>query len=262
VSNHELPLNLRLFLVSFSGLVCLLLFSGCSLLRASAAKDAGFVPYPEKLSERRERAPFHGYWVMEPEDYDKRRLNGARFVIAPIDIKILERSIKDRYPRGRTAVDRIEEAAELARYFEERLRLEFVAIGHEPVAPDATELADAFVLRLALVDVQPTEPGVQLLGTAAGFVVPGGGIIKLAGQGSIAVEGFVEHSMEPGSTTVWEQFKDREGQKYSAFSIKDYQRYAHLAAALDDWAKQFAELLSTDKSHRVVESDLVRLNPL
>jgi hypothetical protein len=62
--------------------------------------------------------------------------------------------------------------------------------------------------------------------------------------------------------TLWEAFKDREGQKISAFSVKDYQKYAHIRVALDEWAMQIAQLFNTPHDVTVEEVDLLSVNPL
>ncbi len=74
------------------------------------------------------------------------------------------------------------------------------------------------------------------------------------------MEGYVE--VADDARAVWEEYKDREGQKTSLFSLKDYQRYAHLRVALDDWAKQVVELLSTPPEHKVNDSEGIELDPL
>lgn len=264
--------RVKLFVLSF---FVVLLLSGCSVIKARPAKDAGFVPHPELLAERRERAPFHGYWVRDADQYDQVRFTRAKVFIAPIDVEHAVKLYQESGASEKSVKQRAEEAEELARYFREKLRLVLESYKDGRVKVDDEAERDALALRLALVEIVPTNPGVNILGTAAGFFVPGGGLIKVLGEGSVAMEGVVDsvESQEGESGTapqgstealpvVWESFKDREGQKTSPFSVKDYQEYAHIRVALDEWAMQIAQLLNTPHSVQVEDGDLVSVNPL
>lgn len=243
-----------LFLVNL-----ILATSGCSVFKASPTDLSGFLPKGELLVEARERAPFHGYWVFEPNQYYAIRQTKRKVHVAPVDITYVEKLYRASSGSEKKKQARIQESQELARYFAERIRL---------ALQNRQEINVVFVdqpgegvlsINLALVQVVPTNPGVNFVGTAAGFLVPGGGLIKFAGEGSVAMEGFVsEHTPE----ALYEQYKDREGQKSSPFSFKDYQRYAHIRVAIDEWSEQIAELLSTPPDHQVEDRDLVTLNPL
>jgi hypothetical protein len=63
--------------------------SGCSILKAGPAPDAGFLPEPERMAEHRERAPFHKLWVEDgfrEADYDS-------LFVAPVNTEhVLARS--------------------------------------------------------------------------------------------------------------------------------------------------------------------------
>ena len=59
--------------------------SGCAILQASEANFSGFLPRPELVSEQRNRAPFHGYWVFDADAYFKLRENYGRVYIASVD---------------------------------------------------------------------------------------------------------------------------------------------------------------------------------
>ena len=98
---------------------------------------------------------------------------------------------------------------------------------------------DSFVLELAVVDVVPTKVLINATGAAAGFLVPGGGLIRHAGTGSIAIEGIIRDGKSGRAIAA---FKDREAAKTAPFSLKDYQRYAFIRQAIEEWVQQYAEL--------------------
>lgn len=257
---------------------CSLFHSGCALVKAREAKDSGFIPHAERLTENRARAPFHRYWVADPVAYESLRFSIGRVYVAPVDTSYAMKKYQDADTPSSIALQRTEEIEELGRYLRERVRMALAKREGVRVTAEDTEDPNALILRLALVDVVPTNPGVNVLGTAAGFFFPGGGLIKALGEGSVALEGIVERreaqeplldlppisvaTPVPQTPTLWEAFKDREGQKVSAFSVKDYQKYAHIRVALDEWAMQIAQLFNTPHSVTVEDVDLLSVNPL
>jgi hypothetical protein len=248
-------------------LSCLLilapLLASCSLLKARPADDAGFIPNPEVMSEQRDRAPFNGYWVFDGKKYHKLRRNYATVYISPVNTEVVRMMYTASDGSAKTKLRRIQEAEELARYFQAKLKLEIEA--HNQVSPTkrihvAEQAGDRTLsVNIALVQVIPTKPEVNLIGTALGFFVPGGGLIKIAGEGSVAMEGFVA---EENAEIIYEKYKDREGQKTSAFTLKDYQRYAHIREVIDDWSAQIAKLLATSPEETIRDSWVVSLNPI
>ena len=242
-----------------------LFLSACSLLKARPAEHAGFLPKPELVVEMRERAPFNFYWVFDAKQYAELRKDYGQVYIAPIDTSVVKEIYLASSGSDKTKQARIQEAEELASYFRAKLKLSLKAILTKTETQIPVRIVDkpgpkTLSLKLALVQVVPTNPGVNLVGTAAGFFVPGGGLVKLAGEGSVAMEGFTAENEE--QKDVLEQFKDRESHKASAFTVKDYQRYAHIRVAIDDWADQLATLLTTPSEVQVEDSLPLSLNPL
>lgn len=247
------------FLISLFCLSLIIFCSSCALIKARPAADSGFLPHPELLMSQNERAPFHGYWVDDPQDYEKTRFELAKVYIAPIDSSYVAAMYQAASGSESTKIERIEEAQELARYFQEKIKLVLRNNKDAKLHPVENSGPGILTLRLALVQVVPTNPGVNLLGTAAGAFVPGGGLIKTFGEGSIAMEGLVEENN--GHIKVREEYKDRQGQKVSLFTLKDYQRYAHIRVALDDWTAQITDLLNSPHDVKIEGANLVSLNP-
>ncbi|MCB0328103.1 MAG: hypothetical protein KDD70_00530 [Bdellovibrionales bacterium] len=241
------------------------LLQGCSVLRARPADNAGFLPKPELVKEQRDRAPFNGYWVFNPVEYEVLRKEYGKAYIAPIDIEVVRKSYLHSGGSEERKLQRIEEAEELAKYWRESIILMLQEKSGDTHSFSPLKVVNEpgpgiLTLRLALIEVTPTNPGVNIIGTAAGFLLPGAGFLKIAGEGSVAMEGFV-HEVDPEVDT-FEEYKDREGQKASFFSLKDYQQYAHIRSVIDDWSQQIVELLTTQHSVKVDDSNSVSLNPL
>jgi hypothetical protein len=251
---------MRTFVAQFVILVSVITgFIGCSLLKAGEAESTKFLPKPALLSEQRDRAPFQGYWVSDPTELDQFKKTSGRVYIAPVNIEAVVDVYRSADDDEETKQERIEEATQLANYFRERIRLNLSGATDSSVKV-AESPADALSLNLALVQLVPSNPGINLVGTAAGFFIPGGGLIKIAGESSAAIEGY---SCQGGpDIKLFEQFKDREGQKASPFTLKDFQRYAHIRVMLDDWASQIAQLLATSSAVEIEESLPFSVDPL
>ncbi len=233
-------------------ILSLVSLSACSVLQPRERQSTAFLPKPELLKEDRDRAPFQGYWVSDPVTVDNFKSANQKIYLAPINIDNVVGMLLAADDDESTKKDRIEEVQQLANYFRERVRLN---ISQDKSAKFLVVESPegAFSVNLALVDVIPSNPGINLVGTAAGFFVPGGGLIKLAGESSVAMEGYSCNMSS--QIALFEQFKDRETQKASAFTLKDFQRYAHIRVILDDWANQVAQLTVT-KSSVLVEEEL------
>jgi hypothetical protein len=114
-------------------------------------------------------------------------------------------------------------------------------------------------LEIAITEISPNVPEVSAVATVAGFFLPGSGVIRLFGSGSIAIEGI----LRDGKTgDLLAEFRDREADKSAPISVRDYQMYAHIRRTLDDWADQLAELAGTVSSHQVKDSLPFTLDPL
>ena len=230
---------------------------GCSFLKASEAPDFGFVPMPELMSKQPDHRPFHKAWVAGQPLASIRQIRSQIF-IAPVNTEILEKRYAAIIQNDEARQIQIDEAQELAKYFANRCKLTLKSYTQHPLLLVDKTTENALSLELALVELIPTNPIVNLVGSAAGYLVPGGGLIKIAGKGSIAMEGMIADSF---SGEYLERFKDREEDKASAFSLKDFQRYAHLRVAIDDWCSQLVEILAKPASQDTADSVPLTLNP-
>ena len=239
--------------------VIVLTLIGCSTFKARPAADSGFLPHPERLVENRERAPFRGVWIAEEMNHPNFLKLYPHILIRAVDISPAVRGLdKYKHLSSMAKMRRAEEMAEMALYMEERFRMALRDYPEHPfrLAPRPGPMTLEVVL--ALTEVNPTNPVASVAGVAAGALVPGGGLIAAAGSGSIAIEGLTR---DAESQQLFLEFKDREADRTSPFSLKDFQRYAHIRSAIDDWADQFAELTATPPEHMVDDSSPFSLNP-
>lgn len=239
-------------------LLLAVVFSGCILLKASEAPDSGFISHPELLIEDRGRFPFNKVWIFDKLEYQQIKKEYSSIVILPVRTDILEKEIKERDYSKRTEQQRMDEAREIAVFLQESLKIMIEDYESHPLKIVSKSGPKTFVLEIALVELEPTSPVVKFLGTAAGFFVPGGGLIKSLGNGSVAIEGVLRDSVSGQS---FMQFKDREIDKSSLFTFKDFQEYEHVREAVSDWAMQYAELSATSLDHEVSDSLPFSLQP-
>ena len=236
----------------------LLILPACSLFRASPARDTGYIPNPQILTENRDRAPFNGYWITESFKAvgDRRRYSGI--YIRPVETMVVEDQIDSRPYQESFKLRRKEEAREVARYMKEKFTSALRDYPGEPLTVIEDPQPGCLVLQIAVVELVPTNPVINAVGTAAGFFVPGTEILKVFSTGSVAVEVFLRELDTNAAVMAW---KDRQIDQRAPFSVKDYQEYAHIRGAIDAWAEETAELLATPPSHKVEARALFTLLP-
>lgn len=227
----------------------------CTLLKASPAPSSGFLPDDDKLQEMRQRAPFNAGYVPDHEKLDKLKREYNSFCVLPVSVEPLQATLKAEGFSGDSLEDRLTDAKELGVYFVERLKQTFA----DKKLPIYTEpLERCLIWEIALVELRPTVIAVNVLATAAGAFVPGAGLTRRLGTGSIALEVVIRDGK---SGDVLAQFKDREKDKDALFTARDFQLYSHARASLDDWAEQFAELSATSHKETVEDSLPVTFSP-
>ena len=114
------------------------------------------------------------------------------------------------------------------------------------------------IIELAITELVPAKAWFNTAATAAGFVIPGAGLLSFAGKGSVAIEGRVRD----GKTgEVLATFADREKDKSAPINLASMSWYQSGKQNVDDWADQIAELLHTPRSHDVTDSSPFTLLP-
>ena len=115
------------------------------------------------------------------------------------------------------------------------------------------------VVELALVELNPSNFAGNIVKTGGSVFVPGVGFLgSQFTRGGIAIEGKIRNG-ETGELLV--EFADRQQDRTTLFSFRDFTPYAHDRAAIDDWAKQLDRLSRTPSTYRVRGSLGVALNP-
>lgn len=114
---------------------------------------------------------------------------------------------------------------------------------------------DTVIIDLAITELVPAKAYWNAAATAAGFIVPGAGLLSAAGSGSIAIEGRVRDN----TGTVIASFRDRMSDKMAVVNIDSYSWYAGSEKNLQETAVNIARVLNSSSNTVVTQSSPVTL---
>jgi hypothetical protein len=230
--------------------------TSCQLFDASQAADSGFNP---STAPTRTRAEFvQQAWV--DKAYRGKSVKGhfSSVYVAPINTRYMA---EQSWWQQQTGVRKAELASD-TQSLANRMRKQFQqSIANYP--GDNIPLASGpgpgvLVVELALVELVPSNAYWNAGATAAGFVIPGAGLLSAAGAGSIAIEGRLRAG---GTNKMIATFKDRRKDKVAPVNIGSYTWYHGAEGNIADWAAEFAELINTPPNHVVKRPSPVTLMP-
>jgi Protein of unknown function (DUF3313) len=221
-------------------------------LKAKNVAPSAFLTHPEGMQPMKERAPFDKVWV-NPAHPDLAAGYKAIY-IAPVNTQYLRAVDRPLVTvmEGPKAKDR--PASQTA----EIIHTSFTQALQKWPAPRLQFAAQpgpgVLTVQLALVELNPT----NVMGNAVKYGAPGGSVLAPVTKGNIAIEGKVQDSK---TKTLLYEFADNEQDKFAVVSLRDLSSYGHARQSIYDWAKEFAELVNTPPTHKVVGASPVTLNP-
>ena len=226
--------------------------ASAGLIKASPAPPSPFIEHPQALTHDPNRTPFNRVERNPSPKAWARVRDFHQIVILPVNTRYLRQ--KNGAPQSAAQV---RAANEMAAYLHASVVKAFLNGGQYQVVshPGHKTLS----LELAVVELHPTNVAVNVVGTAAGAVVPGANFVgSVISRGGIAVEGKLRNA-ETGELLM--EFTDREHDKTSLFSFRDYSPYAHARRSADDWAKELEALSRTPRTQKVPSAAAITLNP-
>ncbi|MGV3664112.1 MAG: DUF3313 family protein [Prosthecobacter sp.] len=242
------------------------------LLKARPAKLTPFFEQPELARDGRRQFGFQKVWTTPDRQVEKAGLTKKKLHIAPVTLAYL-RPVSKGLARRDIAIGGLKRHE---RGVAARLHKEFTRAFQQSPAPyyQLTDRPgkDTVVLQLALTELSPTSAKGNALTTAVKFVLTPllAPLTSLGGfftKGNIAIEGKMLAPM-PGKASgksppyrPFFQFADKEADKLTLFSFRDYQSYAHAADTMEDWAVHFEEMTRARKGEKVRDSTSVTLMP-
>jgi hypothetical protein len=231
--------------------------TSCQLFDAAPAADSGFNRSTAGMPTR--AAFLQQTWVAKDFRGKPIKDHFSSVYIAPVNTRFMARQT---WWQQQTGV-RKAELADDTRAFAQRMRKQFnQAIANYP-GGQRLPLASGpgkgvLVIEIALVELVPSNAYWNAGATAAGFVIPGAGLLSAAGAGSIAIEG---RAKDGTTNRVIATFKDRRKDKIAPVNIGSYTWYHGAEGNIADWAAEFAELLNTPPDHVVKRPSPVTLMP-
>ena len=115
---------------------------------------------------------------------------------------------------------------------------------------------NTLTVEMAITELVPAKAYWNAAASAAGFVIPGAGLLGAAGSGSVAIEG----RLRDGNTgAVVATFRDRMTDKMAMVNIDSYTWYGGSEKNLDEIAVKTARVLNADRDVVVTRSAPVTL---
>ncbi len=234
------------------------LLGGCTAFDARPAADAGFSPNrpPGKHSTR--AAFLQHVWV--DTRYRDRPID-ERFhavYVAPVDTRFLRQASWWQSQTAKTKAELEADTERMAKRMRKEIQKTIANYPGRRIQLAQQPGPGVLSLELAITELVPSKAFWNASATAAGFVVPGAGMLSVFGNGSIAIEG---RAREDVSNEVIATFRDREADKMAPVNVAGYTWYRGAEVNIEEWGQQIAELLNTPPSHVVKDASPVTLKP-
>ena len=238
------------------------LAAGCAtteeIMKAEPASDSGFLADPERMEERRERAPFNRAWVdpaFSASDYES-------ILVAPVDTEHVIAS--STWAKTNIRQFRVEEdLADIATEFREKVIHAFSESETNRFEVVGNANDETMLLELAITELVPGKAFLGAVGLAAWAAplpvgIPAGAVASFAQVGWMAIEGRVRDAK---SGKVMVIFADREQSKTRVMDLRALTWYGHAHESMKDWAHQLVLLANTPSDVAVEDSSWFRLRP-
>ncbi|MEK7952420.1 DUF3313 family protein [Luteolibacter soli] len=178
--------------------------------------------------------------------------------VAPVDISRLAKQDWWQNQNARMKSDVLaKDARKLGKKLEDSLKREILAYPGNRLSIASHPGPKTLTIETAITELVPSKAYWNAGATAAGFVVPGAGLLSAAGSGSIAVAGRAKDSNGTVAT-----FSDRRSDPLSPINMRGYQWYGGAEKNIEIWAKKGSEFLHAPPGSTVKRASSVTLNPL
>jgi len=252
----------RLAAIMLRGILIAGVSVGCAtsnkVLKAKPAADSGFLEESSRMTDRRERAPFHRAWVdpaFSSTDYHS-------ILIAPVNTDYVE--AQSTWAKTNVRQFRIhDDLTMIAKEFQDTVKEKFRNSKENRFAVVDAPQDDTMVLELAITRLVPNKAFLGAIGLAAWAAplpigVPVGALATFADDGWMAIEGRVRDAK---SGAVVAMFADREAAKTRIVDLEAVTWYGQARESMNDWADQLVQLANTPKDVKVEDSSAFTLMP-
>lgn len=225
------------------------------LLKARPVKLSPFFEQPKLAVDARKHLPFHTIWTTPDAAVMRDGLAAKKIYIAPVELKYL-RPVDGTMARKEIDWGVQRQLPQVAWHLREEFAGAFRRSGQPRYQLVRSPGRDVLTLRLAIIELNPTSPKGNAVLTLARVMNPLAGFARYFTMGNMAIEGKVT---TPGGR-VFFQFADKESDKLTLISARDYQPYGHAAHAMREWAEQFEKMTRSPAGMRVPDSSAISLS--
>jgi hypothetical protein len=244
-------------------IVLFVILSSCSsgnrMLKARPAAPSPFFEQPRLAQDASQHLPFHKVWITPDPTVLANGKSKKKLYIAPVTLRFLRPVDKKMATLeiSRGGVQRQE--ADVARRLHEEFVLAFRRSPRPMYQLVSQPSADALILQLAIIELNPTSPKGNAVMTMMKLAVsPVAGLASFFTKGTMAIEGKV---IEPSSGRAFFQFADKEADRLTFLSTRDFQPYGHAVYTMREWAVQFEEVTRTAPGQKMKDSSFMTLMP-
>ncbi len=209
------------------------------IFKARPAADAGFLPHAEWLTEQRDRFPFHKVWRKPGGD----RNRFTELLVRPVNTQFLF-EMPWIQQAGGSGINFAKDIQRVAVFCTNKLKEAFNNDPNHRLKVVQSISPKTVVLEMAIVEILPTKDIYEKLGLSS----LGTGTI---GQGSIAFEARVRDGK---TNEILAMMADRELGKTNTATPGGITWYSHTDSVIEEWARQFVELMNTPLDHQVKDS--------
>lgn len=250
-------------LMLFWPLALLAILSSCSfgnrMLKARPTAPSPFFEQPRLAQDASRHLPFQKVWTTPDPNILAKGKAKKKLFIAPVTLHFL-RPVDKKLATleiSKGGVHRQE--SDVAR----RLQEEFIRAFRQSPCPiyklASKPASDTLILQLALIELNPTSPKgnavMTMMKLAVSPVASLGGFFT---KGTMAIEGKV---IEPHSGRAFFQFADKEADRLTFLSTRDFQPYGHAVYTMREWAVQFEQMTRNPPGQIMKDSSFMTLMP-
>jgi hypothetical protein len=177
--------------------------------------------------------------------------------VAPVDTSRLAKQDWWQSQNSRMKSDVLaKDARKLGSQLQSSLKREILAYPGNTLKIASHPGPKTLTIETAITELVPSKAYWNAGATAAGFVIPGAGLLSAAGSGSIAIAG---HAKDSSGTVA--SFSDRRSDPLSPINMRSYQWYGGGEENIEIWAKKGSEFLHARPGSTVKRASAVTLNP-
>lgn len=240
-------------------LLCALSQSACSVIDADPAEDSGYVQTPEAMRPWPERAAFlQRSWFKNQKEHYATRDRFTKIHFRPTRTDFLKDPGWWDTLNAAGQTEYASDAREMAAFIDRTLYETFTQDPDKRFAVVEQKDESTVVYEFAIVELRPTKVVANTAGTALGVLVPGGGMVKSVAKGSIAVEVTARDGKNDELLLAW---ADREIDRASIFSFRDFSTYGHERETIRSWAEDLLSAWKTPDTQVIADPLPVTLNP-